>query len=123
MRRQPTARNLLETARTVLRQSIVPLLSGPAHYQALMVARAMAIAARQLDAGEGPEEAARARLVSLYAAPSASLGELERRLAADLRRGVFDEPGAARDAVFSHLWETARAMAAESSPKALSERG
>jgi hypothetical protein len=123
MRRQPTASNLLETARTVLRQSIVPLLSGPAQYQALMVARAMAIAAQQLEAGEGPDEEARARLASLYDTPSATLGELERRLATDLRRGAFDEPGAMRDAVFTHLSETARAMAAESCPKALSERG
>jgi hypothetical protein len=123
MRRQPTAANLLETARTALRQSIVPLLTGPAHYQAIMVARAMAIAARQLEVGEGPEEAARARLESLYDTPAATLEELERRLAADLRRGAFDEPGAKRDAVFLHLWETAQAMAAESCPKALSERG
>jgi Domain of unknown function (DUF6285) len=122
MRRQPTAANLLETARTALRQSIVPFLTGPAHYQALMVARAMAIAARQLEVGEGPEEAARARLASLYDAPAATLEELERRLGADLRRGAFDEPGAKRDAVFRHLWETTQAMAAECCPKALLER-
>jgi hypothetical protein len=122
MRRQPTAANLLETARTALGQGIVPLLSGPAHYQALMVARAMAIAARQLEAGEGPEEAARTRLAALYGTPSATLEDLERRLAADLRAGAFDEPGAKRDAVFRHLLDSAQAMAAESCPKALSER-
>jgi hypothetical protein len=123
MRRQPTAANLLETARTVLGQAIVPLLSGPAHYQALMVARAMAIAGRQLEAGERPEEAARTRLASFYGTPSATLEELERRLAADLRQGAFDDPGPKRDVVFRHLRETALAMAAESCPKALPERG
>jgi hypothetical protein len=122
MRHHPKAADLLETARAVLRETILPQLPPSARYEALMVANAMAIAARQVAAGERPAEEAGRRLAAIYglpAEPEPDAGGLERQLAADLRRGAFDEPGRARDAVFDHLWRTASDRAAESNPKAL----
>lgn len=122
MRPEPAAANLLETARVFLRDRILPQLPDHARYNALMVANAMAIAARQIAAGDRPLEEARARLAALYAAPDAGLAELARRLADDVRAGVFDPPSERRTAVFVHLWEDARAAAAESNPRALTGR-
>src|SRR3546814_20636207 len=81
-----------------------------------MVANAISIAARQMRAGEGPGETARARLVILYGDVAAMLDDLERRLAADLRAGQFDPGATGRAAVFDHLWQTACAKAAELKP-------
>lgn len=124
MRHDPKAADLLETARAVLRETILPQLPASARYEALMVANAMAIAARQMAAGERPVEEAGRRLAAIYGLPAETgkerdLAGLERRLAGDLRRGAFDEPGKERDAVFDHLWRTACDRAAESNPKAL----
>ena len=119
MRHEPDAANLLAAARDVLRDSIIPGLSGAARYDALMVANAVAIAARQIAAGDRPLEEARERLAALYGAPDATLAELEDRFARDLRAGVFDAPSEARAAAFDHLWKASCSTAAESNPKAL----
>src|SRR3546814_12231641 len=87
-----------------------------------MVANAISIAARQMRAGEGPGETARARLVILYGDVAATLDDLERRLAADLRAGQFDPGAPGRAAVFDHLWKTPCAQAAESNPTAPTRR-
>jgi hypothetical protein len=119
MRHGPTTENLLETARKVLRETLLPQLPRSAAYQALMVANAMAIASRRIAAGDRPEREARGRLAAFYGAPDAGLEELERRLVADIRSGALDRPGERRDAAFDHLWRTACDRAAESNPKAL----
>jgi hypothetical protein len=119
MERDPETAALLETARRVLREAVVPRLPPDGRYEALMVANALAIAARRLASGDRPAEEARLRLARIYGAPDAALAELERRLAADLRRGAADAPGDFRDAVLDHLWRTASDRAAESNPKAL----
>lgn len=117
MRHEPEAANLLETAREVLRDSVIPCLSGQARYDALMVANAMGIAARQIAAGEGPRREARERLASLYGAPDAPLADLKERFARDLRAGAFDVPSERRAAAFDHLWKEASAAVAESNQK------
>lgn len=122
MRREPTAANLLETARAVLRDAILPRLPSDGRYDALMVANAMAIVARQIAAGDRPLNEARARLAALYGSPDGTLADMERRLARDVRVGVFDAATERRAAVFAHLWATACAAAAESNPRALSGR-
>ena len=122
MRREPSAQDLLETARALLREAVVPRLQGTARYEALMVANAIAIAARQLAAGDRSVRAAYDRLVALYDAAGLAPVDLEWQLARDVRGGVFDAPSPRRSAVFAHLCETARAAAEESHPKALSDR-
>jgi hypothetical protein len=54
MTRRAGPEDLLETAARVLREQVVHELSGKARYQALMVANAIAIAARQI--GETPSQ-------------------------------------------------------------------
>lgn len=119
MRHEPTAENLLETARGVLRDRILPALPPDLRYDALMIANAIAIAARQIAAGDRPVVEAEARLRALCDAPGEGAAALDARLVAELRAGAFDAPGPRRDALYDHLLATARARAAESNPKAL----
>lgn len=123
MRDEPTAPDLLETALKVYRERLLPELPAHLRYDALMVANAMAIAARQARAGRGPEEEARRRLSSLYGEDGAVLADLERRLAVDIRRGAFDAEGEARAAVVEHLRLRTSAKVAESNPRAARGRG
>jgi hypothetical protein len=119
MRSGPPADNLLDTALAILREVVLPAVSSHARYEALMVANAMSIVARQIAAGDRPLEEARARLTAIYQTPERSLADMERQLAHDVRAGLFDAPGERRTAVFAHLWDTALAAAAVSHPKAL----
>lgn len=122
MRDRPTAPDLLETARQVFKERLLPALPREATYDALMVLNAMAIAQRQCTAGSTPEDAARNRLATLYGS-AAPLPDLERRLAADIRAGRFDPgTGEAAPEVYRHLWATTWAKALESCPKALKGR-
>jgi len=52
MHNQPEAQNLLLTARRLLLDQLVPELEGSRKYEALMIANAMGIAARESVAGE-----------------------------------------------------------------------
>lgn len=59
MGNQPDGHNLLLTARRVLLEEILPILPDESRYTTLMMANAMGIAARELDAEKrsDPEEA------------------------------------------------------------------
>ncbi len=59
MTRRAGPEDLLETAAGVLREQVVKGLSGEARYQALMVANAIAIAARQISAAPAQDLADR----------------------------------------------------------------
>lgn len=98
MRDTPDAGELLETARRALVEDLLPALPHEKRYTALMVAAAMAIAAREAEAGDTPLEAEHEALAALYGA-NGSLEDLNRRFAADLRAGRFDEDPAAALAV------------------------
>ena len=95
MRDRPTAAELLETAlATEAKQN-------PSRYELLMVAAARDIAAREQAAGEAALRAERAALAKLYGEVDAPLADalvaLNRRFAADIRAGKFDEDASARD--------------------------
>ncbi len=83
---------LLFAARGELRQRLMPGLAGEDRYLAAMIANCMAIAARVLERGEETAEAERRALAALYEAEigELSLEALRRRLARDIRRGLFD---------------------------------
>jgi hypothetical protein len=70
---RPDPADLLETARRLLLDDIMPALDGPARYKALMIANAMAIAAR----------AARAEPIAEF--PHAA------SICADIRAGRYDD--------------------------------
>jgi hypothetical protein len=123
---RPDGAELLKIAREALTRELVAELPEGKRYLALMVANAMAIAARELDLGDG---ATRAELTSLRmlfedCGPDTSedvcdrLEALNRRLCADIRAAKFSggaEEGRLRD----HLRRSAEARVAISNPKAL----
>jgi hypothetical protein len=125
----PTGAQLLDAARSLLRDELLPALPEDKRHAALMIANAMAIAGRQLNGGDAHERhelAALAHLLSLpppgvagYDAPlRAQLVAANRLLCARVREGQADH-GAMRAQVLSHLWAMARRKVEESNPKYL----
>ncbi|QDL94650.1 hypothetical protein FDP22_22540 (plasmid) [Paroceanicella profunda] len=119
MRDAPGAADLIATALESFRADILPGLDGQGRYRGLMVANALAIALRQIEAGDAPLEAGRARLAAIY--PGEVSGPA--RLAADIRAGTFDPGRPGHAAVAAHLRALARDKAAESAPRALDRPG
>ncbi len=130
MRERPTGGELLTIARKVLREELMPLLPEERRYDALMVANAMAIAARQIAFGDAPERRERQNLAGLLdetvdgaTAVSEAVGDLYRALSAKIRSGEFD-PGTPRhDAVRSFLLDVAVQRLRESAPNYLKAAG
>ncbi len=129
MRDRPTGDELLETARAVLRDDLIPALPADKRHAGLMIANALSIAARQLkngDAGERAELAALERLLSEPFAARTDDGETlrdalvaaNRKLSQWIRAGRADE-GNLRDDVRAHLDDVIRRKVAESNPKYL----
>jgi hypothetical protein len=91
-----------------------------------MIANAMAIAARELEAGNVAAQSELARLNALYAESGTDISgntlhstliDYNRRLAADIRDGRFDDKQ--RMALLDHLEKTAIDKVAVANPKAL----
>jgi hypothetical protein len=122
---KPDGAALLEEARRTLLETLLPLLPPALRYDGLMVANAMAIAARE--AGQG--DAALGEGVKVLAAlfPAAAddnlrtqLLELETLLAREIRAGLLDAPAPRRAAIRDYLRRSATARVRLSNPKALS---
>ena len=127
MRERPTGGELLTIARNLLREELLPLLPEERRYDALMVANAMAIAARQIAFGDAPERRERQDLAKLLgetvAGAGAALGDLHRSLGAKIRRGAFD-PGTPRHAAaHAFLLEVTVQKLRESAPNTLKKAG
>lgn len=125
MRDQPTGEQLLATAEALLRERILPGLSGAQKTDALMIARAMAIAARQLCNGERPEQEELEALSGLVEHAGDGGAELRPRLLAAnralcraIRAGEADR-GERRAEIFAHLERVTRQKLAESNPRLL----
>ncbi len=123
---RPDGAELLEIAREALRTDILDDLPKEHRFVALMVANAMAIAARELRAGDAPLRAALADLATLYnkadepETNAAALEVLTQRLARDIRAGRFDTgPDATR--VHAVLLAATRRRLELSNPKYLAE--
>ena len=91
---RPDSKNLLETARAMLLETLLPALPPEQRLQARMVASAMAIAARSIGAPDVPPDKA---------------------LAAAIRAGTHDDD----PALIGRLREAARDRLAISNPRAL----
>ena len=89
MRDKPTSAELLETARATEAKA------NPSRYELLMVAAARDIVAREQAAGDAAEKAEHAALRAIYG--EGTLPELNRRFAADIRAGRFDDGKTTRD--------------------------
>ena len=128
MNNLPDAAGLLRIARAALEAELKPLATGQARYTLAMISNAMAIAAREAERGERDAREALSRLENLYgetprelhgAALVEGIAAYERRLAADIRAGAFDESSDRRRAMLEHLRESVRARLAISNPKYL----
>jgi hypothetical protein len=89
LRDKPDAEELLSLARATEGKP------NPSRYEMLMVAAARDIVAREQAAGEAAEKAEHAALTAIYG--GGTLLELNRRFAADIRAGRFDDDASARD--------------------------
>jgi hypothetical protein len=126
MNDRPDARDLLETARNTFMAEVLPALPEALRYTALMIANAMAIAQREIAAGDAPLRAEYQRLAEILsgiaAAPDGdalrgAVAGYNRRLANEIRAGRFD--GEERAAMLKHLRRTTEEKLAVSNPKAL----
>ncbi|MCP5368616.1 MAG: hypothetical protein H6907_07665 [Hyphomicrobiales bacterium] len=125
MRDRPTGDELLDLARDILRGDLLAHVPADKKYQALMVANAMAIAARQMRAGDGPARDQLADLAALYGEavpdgdPAAACRALYARLSADIRAGRFDPGRPGHDAARALVRAQAAQKVRESNPKYL----
>lgn len=99
---------LLETARDLLRDELLPALPADKRHAALMVANAMAIAARELERRDDT-------------AQDAERAAADRRLCTSIREGRFDD-AAAGAPLHARLLTSTRASVEVSNPKYLVQR-
>ncbi|HSU44143.1 MAG TPA: DUF6285 domain-containing protein [Casimicrobiaceae bacterium] len=121
----PGAAELLATARETLVDELLPALSGELRYRGLMVANALAIAAREVASGRDAtrREIELLRPLAAQAVPPSDPGSddlhaLRRIVAAAIREGRFDDDAHAA-ALLAALDEIATRRLAISNPKAL----
>jgi hypothetical protein len=127
MNSRPNARELLAIAHATFTAEILPALPEKLRYSALMIANALAIARREIQAGDAPLRAEHERLRTLFsegpreladAALPAAVADYNRRLADEIRAGRFDKEE--RAVLLEHLRKTTEEKLAVSNPKALS---
>jgi hypothetical protein len=129
MAERDDAADLLEEARRTLLEALLPLLPADRRYDGLMIANAMAIAARQARLGYDLLRAEVRGLAALLdttdadSVPATALWErlvaLERQLVQDIRHGVYDAAGPRRDALRRYLRATTEGRVRLNNPKAL----
>jgi hypothetical protein len=134
MRDAPTGEQLLDTARMLLRDELLPVLPAERKHSALMIANAMSIAMRQLHNGDGGDREEFESLNALLfgngarALPASGselrgqLKELNRELSRRIREGKADA-GEWREAARLHVDKVIRAKLMESNPKYLGGQG
>lgn len=119
MREQPTGESLLQCARDVLKNNVLPLLQGDAKRDVLMVMNAMSIAQRELQQGTAFEDEEQQSLAAVLGEPVFDVAQANRELAARIRAGVADPETAERAAVLSHLRAVGKNRLMASNPKIL----
>lgn len=129
MRDDPNGVALLETARSLLRKELIALLPPERRGEALMVANAMAIAARQLDTGTQADWQELRGLQQLLAVPPypavaadclrAALVAYNGQLVDAIRDGRADPGRPLHAECAAFLLATARRKVEESNPKYL----
>ena len=129
MNDRPHAAELLNAAREAVAAEMLPALPEALRYTGLMIANALAIAAREIEAGDTPVRAEYLRLCTLLTetpqplagdALREAVGRHSQRLARDIRAGTFD--GEAQSALLEHLRQSTVEKLAVSNPKALQRR-
>lgn len=129
MRDLPSAEELLDTARRLLRDEVLPQLPAGGRHAALMIANALAIARRQLEDGGASQSRELESLERIFAGerggsdpagPDAPQrrDELDRRLCRCIREGRADGADL-HHAVLQHLLGCAHARVQQSNPRYL----
>lgn len=124
-----TGAPLLDVARSLLRDEVLPALPEGQRHAALMIANALAVATRALRQGDGAEREELERLADLLGLPPgeerparANVHELllahNRLLCLRIRAGHADE-GSWRAEVLAHLQASCRRQLEVSNPKVL----
>ncbi len=122
MRRDlPDAARLLDLARRLLLRDLAPSLPRERRGDVAQIARAMAIAERELLFGAALSDSCRAALERHYGKGDAA--ELMCRLANEIRAGAYDRPGPAREDVRRLLWLITVQKLRESNPDYLAASG
>ena len=122
MRSRPDARELLEISERTLVGEVAPDLSNRQRYNVALITAAIGIARQELAGGASAWPGELAALKDLYCADELksddkSLHRLNRKFAADLRAGVYDEAGRTRKAAGKLLREDVLARLAEDNPR------
>ncbi len=130
MRDEPDALGLLAIARETLLKELVPLLPAERRYEALMVAGALAAAAREIEAGDAPPREELRDIAGLLGeappgegAPGEELLRLNARLATEIRAGAFDHAGPQRTELIRLLKAATVRKLRETNPKYLAAEG
>ncbi|TFY87399.1 hypothetical protein DYL59_18765 [Pseudomonas kairouanensis] len=116
------ARDLLDTARGVLLTELLPELDKGLHYEGRMIARAMSIAAREIDIGadvEAIEARALASVMSNHGLLELTPMHARNLLAGFIRNGVYDPVDSTREQLLAALLRITQARLAISNPKAI----
>ena len=91
MHDHPSKAELIEAVRRFLAETARPQLSGHAAFHARVAENVLAIIARELELGEGADQAAKNRLLALLGEDdTATLDALERNLVERIRTGAVD---------------------------------
>ena len=122
MRSRPDALELLDVAVRALAGEVAPDLSSRQRYNIALITAAIGIARRELAgaATAWPDELAALRALYGGDEPESdepALHRLNRKFAADLRAGNYDEPGANRKTAAKLLREDVLARLAEDNPR------
>lgn len=119
MRNRPDAGELLEIAERTLLEDVTPDIGPHRRYTLLLVAAALGIARREIAGGPTAfpgEGEALAALVGSRDSAGDAIEALNRRFAAALRAGRFDD-GPDRDRAFALLRADVEARLAEDNPR------
>ena len=129
MPERPDARDLLGTARELLLRKLLPALPERLHYDARMVANAIAIATREIELAADTGRAEWEQTLDLLQQPALAMApqpaladevnRVRRKLTNAIRDGLFDAPGERQQVLLATLTQIVRGKLAISNPKAL----
>lgn len=126
---RPDRRDLLGTARDLLLRKLLPALPERLHYDARMIANAIAIATREIELAADTGRAEWERTLDILKQPALAIApqpqladevnRVRRKLANAIRDGLFDSPGERQQVLLALLTQIVRGKLAISNPKAL----
>ena len=121
MNDHPDALELIRIANQTLAQDILPGALPEQRYTLRMIANALGIAARELEARDTDAAVETRGLNTLYGESknTEDLQQRNRQLSRDIRRGMFESNSAQQAKLRQHLIASARAKLAAAYPKAL----